>query len=193
MTFSIVALNGVNLGIGTVSGSVAVGSRVPWVKKEVGAIATQGYTEVAYGRRGLSLLEKGLSPNEALEDISGEDSSPEKRQVAIMDSTGEVTCKTGSLCPEKKNSAIGEDCVSIGNMLRNEKTVSNMVETYEEGGRFSKRILNAIEAGANAGGDRRGNRTAAIVVRGERNLDIEIDVSESPVEDLKERYEKRTR
>lgn len=193
MTFSIVALEGANLGVGVVSGSASVGSRVPWVKEKIGAVATQGYTETAYGKRGLSLLEEGLAPKEALANIAGRDPEPEKRQVAIMDFSGEIAFKTGSLCPEKKNSEMGKDCISIGNMLKNEKTVSKMVEAFEEGGIFSQRILNALEAGARSGGDRRGDRTAALIVRGEENLNIEIDLSESPVEELREKYDERTR
>lgn len=188
MTFSIIALNGRNIGVGVVSGSVSVGSRVPWVKKEIGAIATQGYTEVAYGKRGLSLLEEGLAPSEVLENIARKDPEAEKRQVAIMDSSGKIAFKTGSLCPKKKNLEIGKDCISIGNTLKNEKTVSRTVEVFEQEGVFSQRILNALEAGARSGGDLRGNRTASLVVRGDENLNIDVDLSESPVEDLKEKY-----
>lgn len=193
MTFSIIASNEGNLGIGVVSGSASVGRRVPWVKEKVGAIATQGYTEITYGKRGLTLLEKGLIPDEVLENIARKDPEPEKRQVGILNSSGEIASKTGSLCPGKKNSETGDGYISMGNMLRNEETVPKMMEVFEEGGIFSQRILNALEAGARSGGDRRGNRTAALVVRGGENLNIEIDLSESPVEELREKYEERTR
>lgn len=189
MTFSILATDGETLGVGVVSGSTAVGDRVPWVEEGVGAIATQGYTETEYGRKGLSLLEEGLDPSSTLEKLLREDRAPEKRQAAIMSLSGEKAVHTGSSCPEERDSGSWGNGVSIGNMLERKRVIPEMVEAFRDRGSLFSRIMRALESGADAGGDRRGNRAAAVLIEGEENVDIGIDMSEDPLEDLKNEYE----
>lgn len=191
MTFSIVATDGESIGIGTVSGSVGVGKRVPWVKEGVGAIATQGYTETGYGNYGLEFLENGLSSRAVLQKLIREDPSPERRQVAILKPSGEKAIHTGGSCPEKRHSLSAGNCISLGNMLRNEETVSAMIENFSGREGLVLRLLRALEAGADAGGDRRGNRTAALVVKGVEDFDIGIEESDNPFQNLREEYEKQ--
>ncbi len=187
MTFSIVGIDEKSIGVGVVSGSVAVRNRVPWVKNKIGAIVTQAYTETMYGKRGLELLERGEEPREVLKTLIKKDSEPEKRQVGILKKSGAKATHTGVACPEEKDSVEKQKCIGLGNMLQNKKTVSNMVNKFsEEDGEISIRILKALEAGAKTGGDRRGNQTAAIVLKGEENLRLEIDKSNTPIQELKE-------
>lgn len=190
MTFSLVAFDGKNYGVAVASGSVDVIERVPWVEKGVGAIATQGYTETRYGWEGLKLLKKGITPEGVLKEVSSKDQEPERRQVAIVDSLGRKVSHTGSFCPDKKSSKMGRSCVAIGNLLEDESSVEAMVEKFAEDGDFPFRILNALKAGVSYGGDRRGNRTAALVVRGDENLEIGIGLSDSPIEDLEKKYQR---
>lgn len=191
MTFSIVATDGKSIGIGTVSGSVGIGKRVPWVKGGVGAIATQGYTETRYGSYGLELLENGLSSQATLQKLIREDSNPERRQVAILKPSGEKAIHTGGSCPEERHSLSAGNCISLGNMLQSERTVSAMIENFSGRERLALRLLRALEAGADAGGDRRGNRTAALSARGVEDFDIGIEESDNPLQDLREKYERQ--
>lgn len=186
MTFSILVRTGETLGVGVVSGSVGVGCRVPWIKKGVGAIATQGYTRTAYGRGGLELLDQGEDPESALKKLRERDPTPDKRQVAILDSRGKYSIFTGGSCPDEKGAEIKKNCVCIGNYLKTNETLSKMASSFLESDESPlRRILKAMEAGRDAGGDKRGNRTAAIVVKGSENLKISVDESKSPVRDLK--------
>lgn len=133
MTFSIIAKSEEALGVGVVSGSTAVRKRVPWVKSKVGAIATQGYTKTRYGRKGLRLLEEGVEPKSALENLLQEDSSPERKQVAIIDSSGRMAVHTGSSRPRKRCSKTREKYIALGNLLKSEKTISAMAEAFGKG------------------------------------------------------------
>lgn len=190
MTFSIIGKRGKSLGVGVVSGSTAVRNRVPWVKRQVGAIATQAYTETMYGEKGLKLLEEGASPRSALHQLLQEDVQPQKRQVALLDNSGEQAMHTGSSCPKKRSAACGEDCIAIGNLLESRQTAPAMVKAFGRVGSLSKCILQALEAGANMGGDQRGNQTAALLIKGNENIDIGIDASKYPLKDLRRAYEK---
>lgn len=189
MTFSIIGRESETFGVGVASGSIGVIDRVPWVRGDVGAIATQAYTETMYGKRGILLLERGEDPQKILRKLVGEDLEPEKRQVAIMDRDGKKAVHTGSSCPRETSSKKGRDCIAIGNMLENEKTVSAMVENFEKSDRrLASRIIMALKSGARVGGDRRGNRTAALVVRGKEKLDIGVDFHRTPIEELERKY-----
>lgn len=191
MTFSIIGKKIEDLGVGVVSGSVAVRRRVPWVKKKVGAVVTQGYTLTEYGRKGLSLLEQREDPKQTLKSLMEEDLNPERRQVAIMNKYGSIAIHTGSSCPKEMAEKEGKNCLAIGNMLKTKQTVLAMVKDFERSdGSLSFRILRALKRGAELGGDRRGNRTAALVVSGEKEeVDIGIDSHQTPVRELERRYD----
>lgn len=189
MTFSIIVREGDSFGVGVVSGSVGVGDRVPWAREGVGAVVTQAYTETKYGSRGVLLLERGVKPREILRKLTKEDPDPDRRQVAIMGREGEVAVHTGSSCPRERSSKRGEGCVAVGNMLENKKTVSAMIENFEKSeGKLAPRIITALKSGADVGGDRRGNRTAALVVRGEERVDLGIYSHRTPIEELESGY-----
>ncbi len=96
---------------------------------------------------------------------------------------------TGTACPKKRSSARSETCIAIGNLLQSTNTAPAMVKAFGRSESLSECIVEALEAGAKEGGDRRGNRTAALLVKGEENVDIGIDASSHPLKDLRRRYE----
>jgi uncharacterized Ntn-hydrolase superfamily protein len=203
MTFSIVARcpKTKTLGVCVSTAVPAVGSVVPHVKAEVGAIATQGFTNVLYGTNGLKLLEMGFSPETALEAMLKEDVEREKRQVTFIDINGRTAAFTGKETPEWKGHLIGKDYVVAGNCLVGPQVVEAMAQTFEAAsGNLAERLLKALEAGQGAGGDKRGKASAAILVVNTKpsptrpSIDLRIDSHPNPVAELRKVWEdfKRT-
>jgi len=202
MTFSIVARDPKTLALGVaVSTAVpAVGSVVPHVQTDVGAIATQAQTNILYGTEGLQLLKKGLPPQKALEIMLIKDRDREKRQVAILDIQGRTAAFTGLETEDWKGHQIGEDHIVAGNMLACERVILAMSESFEqEKGSLAERLLKALEAGQNAGGDRRGRISAALKVADRRwrsasrpILDLRVDAHPDPVKELRRVYKVST-
>lgn len=198
MTFSIVARCPKTLALGVaVSTAVpAVGSVVPHVKVNVGAIATQAQTNIAYGIEGLWLLEKGEVPQKALKKLLAADKDREKRQVIIIDAKGRTAAFTGKETEDWKGHAIGEDCVVAGNMLTGTNVIRAMRDSFvEQKGTLALRLLKALEAGQNVGGDRRGRLSAALIVADIRwigssrpLLDLRVDAHSNPVAELRRVY-----
>ena len=198
MTFSIVARCPKTLALGVcVSTAVpATGSVVPHVEAKVGAIATQGQTSVLYGINGLKLLKMGLSPQTALDAMLKEDSEREKRQVAIIDKDGRTAAFTGKETLEWKGHLIGEDYVVAGNTLAGAQVIEAMTQTFKNSkGDLAERLLKALEAGQEAGGDRRGRASAALFVVDKQPLptrpfvDLRIDSHPNPVAELRRVWE----
>jgi len=198
LTFSIVARCPKTLALGVaVSTAVpAVGSVVPHVEAGVGAIATQAQTNIFYGIEGLKLLKEGLSPQAALETMLQKDVDREKRQVIIIDAQGRTAAFTGKENIEWKGHLIGKDCVVAGNMLVGSRVIKTMLETFEtQRGRLSERLLKALEAGHETGGDKRGRMSAALRVVGKHwesetrpFLDLRVDAHPDPVTELRRIY-----
>ena len=198
-TFSLVArCSRTNeVGVCVATAIPAVGSVVPYAEAGVGAIATQALTNVIYGTRGLELLRSGLSPQEALEIILREDSERESRQVIMIDVHGRTAAFTGKANVDWKGHLIGEDYVVAGNMLVSAQVIQAMAEAFEtSGGELEERLLNALEAGQKAGGDKRGKRSAAVLVmkrpeyRGIRPfIDLRVEYDEDPVKELRRIFE----
>ena len=185
------------VGVCVATAIPAVGSVVPYAEAGVGAIATQALTNVIYGTRGLELLRSGLSPQEALEIILREDSERESRQVIMIDVHGRTAAFTGKANVDWKGHLIGEDYVVAGNMLVSAQVIQAMAEAFEtSGGELEERLLNALEAGQKAGGDKRGKRSAAVLVmkrpeyRGIRPfIDLRVEYDEDPVKELRRIFE----
>jgi len=194
-TFSIVARcpESGALGVAVATGAVGVRSRVPHLALGVGAIATQGYTEIMYGVLGLKLLKRGLEPKEVLKYLLERDAGREYRQVAIIDSRGRKAAHTGRRTPRWSGHRIGANYVVAGNLLRGEEVVLAMEEAFKRNTRlnFEERLLLALEAGERAGGDRRGVVSSALLVArpGSPTLDLSVDYHESPIEELRRRLE----
>ncbi|MFQ6086875.1 MAG: DUF1028 domain-containing protein [Candidatus Bathyarchaeia archaeon] len=198
MTFSIVARcpKTPSLGVSVSTAIPAVGSVVPHVEARVGAIATQGQTNVLYGINGLKLLKMGFSPQTALDVMLKEDSKREKRQVAIIDKDGRTAAFTGKATLEWKGHLVGEDYVVAGNALAGAQVIEAMAQAFENSkGDLAERLLKALEAGQEAGGDRRGRASAALLVVNKKPLptrpftDLRVDAHPNPVAELRRIWE----
>lgn len=198
MTFSIVALDPKTktLGVSVSTAVPAVGSVVPHVEVGVGAIATQAQTNVLYGIEGLKLLKAGLTPQTALKTMLQKDIDKEKRQVIIIDAQGRTAAFTGRENVEWKGHMIGKNCAAAGNILTESHVIKAMIETFEATkGKLAERLLKALEAGQEAGGDKRGRMSAALLVAGEQwisetrpVLDLRVDAHQDPVKELRRIY-----
>jgi len=188
-TFSIIAISSDSrlMGIAVASGSTYVGYRVPHAKPGIGIVATQAYTNILYGINGLELLAKGLAPQDTLNRLLGEDSERELRQVAIMDFEGRKAVFTGAGAPVYCAEIVGEDYVVIGNLLSRKEVVSGMAKQFESSkGDFAERIIEALKAGSAIGGDKRGEKSTALIVISTEKVeaDIKVGVHENPIEEL---------
>src|SRR5438445_3307861 len=196
MTFSIVARDpqAGESGIAVQSKFLAVGAVVPWAKAGVGAIATQSWANTSYGPRGLELLASGLSVQETLAQLIGEDDGRASRQVGIVGVDGQPATFTGDQCFPWAGGQVGEHYTCQGNILVGEDTVLAMARTFEQTtGRLCDRLVAALAAGQAAGGDSRGQQSAALlVVRqgggyggfNDRWIDIRVDDHPAPIEEL---------
>ncbi len=188
-TFSILARSRDSelIGVAVATGSESVDERVPHAKPGVGVVATQAYTNIAYGINGLELLAEGRHPQEVLNRLLMEDSDCELRQVAIMDFKGRRSVFTGAKTPEFHGEFLGRDYVVIGNLLVGIEVIKSMAEAFEGSrGDLARRMVIALKAGKESGGDRRGEKSAALIVvgRGEVEAKAMVDVHKTPIEAL---------
>ncbi len=196
MTFSIVARDPQTgeLGVAVQSKFLAVGAVVPWAKAGVGAIATQSWANTSYGPRGLELLANGLSTQEVLAQLIGEDEGRASRQLGIVGVTGQPATFTGDQCYSWAGGHAGDHYTCQGNILVGEETVLAMARTFEQtAGHLCDRLVAALAAGQVAGGDSRGQQSAALlVVRhgggyggfNDRFIDLRVDDHPRPIDEL---------
>src|ERR1051326_3665664 len=196
MTFSIVGRDPLTgeLGIAVQSKFLAVGAVVPWAKAGVGAIATQAWANTSYGPRGLELLAGGLSAVETVAQLIKDDEGRASRQVGIIGVDGEPATYTGDECFPWAGGHTGEHYACQGNILVGEDTVLAMARTFEQArGPLCERLVAAHAAGPAAGGDSRGQESAALVVVragggysgfNDRFIDLRVDDHPQPIEEL---------
>ena len=146
-----------------------VGNGVPWVRKGVGAVATQANTRTEYGNELLDALAKGEAPDLALKRLLAADSGFQGRQVGVIDSKGRVAQFTGSGPAQWAGHRTGPNYVTQGNILVGPEVIEAVAKNFEasEGQprHLGDRLIDAIMAGFVLGGDKRhGNRTSAAVV-----------------------------
>lgn len=193
-TFSLVARcpKTFSLGVCTSSATPAVRSRVPHVETGIGAIATQANTNILYGINGLKLLKKDFSPQAALETLLTEDHDRETRQVIIIDKQGRTAAFTGEETIGWKGHIIGKDYVVAGNMLVGSRVIEAMAQTFDGS---KGKLMRTLEAGQEAGGDKRGKTSAALVVAIEEQkgpgsfIDLKVDRHQNPIEELRRTFE----
>lgn len=195
-TYSIVARDPATgeMGVAVQSHWFSVGSIVPWAEAGVGAIATQSFVDPAYGPRGLDLMRSGMSAPDALKALVPADPGEALRQVVFVDAKGRVAVHTGSKCIESAVHKTGEQYSCQANMMLNDKVVPAMAKAYEStAGDLAERLMAALEAGQAAGGDIRGQQSAAmLIVRGagtgrpwaDRVLDLRVEDHTDPVREL---------
>lgn len=173
---------------------LAVGPIVPWAEANAGAIATQAYANTSYGPRGLQMLKLGFSAEETLKKLLETDEGREHRQVGIVDAQGRAAAFTGKECYPWAGHIVGKNFSVQGNILVSQETVEAMAEAFEKTrGSLWEKLLEALRAGQRAGGDRRGQQSAAIVIVKEkggygeftdRMIDLRVDDHPQPIEEL---------
>ena len=195
-TFSIVGYDAETgaLGIAVQSKFFAVGSVVPWAEAGVGAIATQSWANTTFGPNGLKFLKSGLSAEQSLERLVAEASGRATRQVGIVDAKGNIANYTGNECNEWAGAVSGKHYTAQGNILAGEKVVKAMGKAFEEtDGELADKLMAALFAGQEAGGDVRGQQSAALLVVQEgsgyggfndRYIDLRVDDAKKPIEEL---------
>lgn len=195
-TFSIVARDPVTqeLGVAVQSKFLAVGAVVPWAKANVGAIATQAYANLDYGELGLELLKKGYTADETLKALLALDEGREDRQVGIVDAQGNAVSYTGERCHLWAGGLYGDNYACQGNILVSGETVTALADTFESTeGTLARRLLEALKAAQNAGGDSRGRQSAALLIVREngsyggyndRAIDLRVDDDPEPIDKL---------
>jgi uncharacterized Ntn-hydrolase superfamily protein len=166
-TFSIVAadLEAGEVGCAVQSKYFSVGSVVPWARAEVGAVATQAAGVAVYGLRAIDELAGGATPEEALRRVLADDPGRETRQLGIVTADGRAAAFTGTECSDWAGHRVGAGFAVQGNILTGPGVVDEMARAYEETvGPLVERLVAVLEAGQAAGGDRRGQQSAAVVV-----------------------------
>jgi uncharacterized Ntn-hydrolase superfamily protein len=167
ITYSIVARDPATgeLGVAVQSHWFSVGSIVPWARPGVGAVATQANAEITYGPRGLELLEQGLGAEEVLAQLVAQDAGAATRQVAIVDARGVAAAHTGEQCIEFAGHVLGDGVSCQANMMANDRVWPEMLEAFLwASGSLTSRLLAALDAAEEAGGDVRGRQSSAILV-----------------------------
>jgi uncharacterized Ntn-hydrolase superfamily protein len=182
-------------GVVTQSKFLAVGSVVPWAEPGVGAVATQAYANPRYGPDGLALLRGGASAEETVRVLTEADEGREHRQVGVVDAQGGSASFTGSKCFDWAGGLTGACFAAQGNILVGEETVAALATTFTAtaGRPLAERLLECLAAAQAAGGDRRGQQSAALLVverdggyAGMSNvlIDLRVDDHDQPVAEL---------
>jgi uncharacterized Ntn-hydrolase superfamily protein len=196
-TYSIVAcdLAAGQWGVGVQSKFLAVGSVVPWAEPQVGAIATQSYANPRYGPDGLALLREGRTAAEVVEALTAADEGRDERQVGVVDSAGTAATYTGTACHEWAGGRTGDGYAAQGNILVSAATVDALAVTFESNSHLelAERLIECLAAAQAAGGDRRGQQSASLLVV-EKNagyarlsdtiVDLRVDDHERPITEL---------
>jgi uncharacterized Ntn-hydrolase superfamily protein len=192
MTFSITArcAETGQFGVAVSTKLLAVGALCPFVAVGVGAISSQSFVNPYLGVDGLRLLAEGLTPEEALPRLLAADPGAAMRQVAIVDAAGRTAAHSGGDCVGWFGHRTGDGFVAAGNMLVGEDTIAAMADAFaaSAGQPLAERLVQALEAGQAAGGDRRGRQSAALLVAGDEEyplVDLRVDDHLDPVAELR--------
>jgi uncharacterized Ntn-hydrolase superfamily protein len=201
-TYSIVAcdLEARQWGVATQSRFLAVGSVVPWAEADVGAVATQSYANPRYGPDGLARLRQGQTAQQTVDALTAGDDERDQRQVGIVDARGGAATFTGAKCMEWAGGRTGDRYAAQGNILVSGETVDALAETFEQRAELplAERLLECLAAAQAAGGDRRGQQSAALIVvekeagygaLSDTLVDLRVDDHATPIEELRRLYE----
>ena len=175
---------------------LAVGCVVPWAEPLVGAIATQSYANPRYGPEGLALLREGVSAADAVARLTEADDERATRQLGIVDAEGRGATFTGAECHEWAGGRTGPCYAAQGNILVSAETVDGLADTFEAtaGKPLVERLLDCLDAAQAAGGDSRGQQSAAVLVVGPEQgyaglsdvfVDLRVDDHPRPLEELR--------
>jgi uncharacterized Ntn-hydrolase superfamily protein len=197
-TYSICAcdLEAQQWGVAVQSKFLAVGCIVPWAEPLAGAVATQSWANPRYGPEGLALLRQGLGAEEVVERLTSADDDRAQRQLGVLDAHGHGASYTGEGCQEWAGHRTGAGYAVQGNILVSGETVDALAETFEAtaGKPLVERLLDCLDAAQTAGGDRRGQQSAALLVVGPEQgfaglsdvfVDLRVDDHERPLAELR--------
>jgi uncharacterized Ntn-hydrolase superfamily protein len=199
VTFSIVAadVEAGEVGCAVQSKYFSVGSVVPWAQAGLGAVATQAAGVAVYGPRALEELARGAAPEAALDRVLAADAGRETRQLGIVTADGRAAAFTGAECNEWAGHRLGAGYAVQGNILAGEAVVDAMAHAFEDTpGPLVERLVVSLEAGQAAGGDRRGQQSAAVVVERmgastesregiDRICDLRVEDHAAPIAELR--------
>ena len=196
MTFSLVGkCNRTGMfGAAVTTSSIGVGCRVPWARAGVGAICTQHRTDPRLGPRGLDLLEAGKSASETVAELTVNDPTIGWRQLAVIDKNGGTACFHGDRIGSIHAGAEGDCCCAAGNIIRNEQIPAAMVAAFEASAAdpLAERLILALEAGDEAGGEFRLLKSAAVLVVDEYSfplVDLRVEFDRAPLIELRYLWE----
>jgi uncharacterized Ntn-hydrolase superfamily protein len=196
-TYSIVALDETTgeLGVAVQSHWFSVGALVPWAQAGVGAVATQSFIKIEYGPEGLQLMREGKTAEEALTILLDQDEGKAVRQVGMVDAIGNVAVHTGKDCIDFAGHIVGKNYTIQANLMEKSTVPEAMANAFEStSGELADRMLAALEAAQNEGGDLRGKQSAAIlIVSGKPTgisykdvvMDLRIEDHPTPIKELK--------
>ncbi len=197
-TYSIVAcdLAAGQWGVAVQSKFLAVGSVVPWAEPHVGAIATQSYANPRYGPDGLALLREGRSAGDVVEELTRADEDRAERQVGVVDGNGRAATFTGDACHDWAGGRTGDRYAAQGNILVSAATVDALAATFESNAHLElgQRLIECLAAAQAAGGDRRGQQSASLLVvekdagyakLSDAVIDLRVDDHERPIAELR--------
>ena len=200
-TYSIVAcdLDAGQWGVAVESKFLAVGTVVPWAAAHVGALATQSYANPRYGPDGLALLGDGLSAEEVIDSLTSSDKDKALRQVGVVDGRGRAASFTGEGCHEWAGGRTGDGYAAQGNILVSAETVDALAATFESKRELplAERLTDCLAAAQAAGGDRRGQQSAALLVvqkdagyggLSDTLVDLRVDDHPEPIAELRRLY-----
>jgi uncharacterized Ntn-hydrolase superfamily protein len=200
MTYSIVARDpgASEWGVAVQSKFLSVGSVVPWAEANVGALATQAYANPRYGPDGLALLREGSNAAEVVERLVAADDGRDERQLGVVDRNGGSAAYTGPGCMDWAGHRTGENYAAQGNILVSGATVDALAETFlSASGTLAQRLIDCLQAAQTAGGDKRGQQSAALlIVRAQGGYaglsdlvcDLRVDDHERPIDELARLY-----
>jgi uncharacterized Ntn-hydrolase superfamily protein len=196
VTYSIIGRDEEEIGVAVQSQAFNSGAAVPWVRAGVGAIATQSFTDRRYGYRGLELLAAGRSPQNALDELRAADPLPAFRQVAFMSLDGATAQWTGERCIEACGHVSGDGWAAQGNMLVTDAWQAMGAAFASTAGSLAQRLMAALEAAEETGGDFRGRGGCGIVVAPlqgepwERVLDLRVEEGDESLVELRRLLER---
>lgn len=195
MTYSIVARDPEtsHLGVAVASRFFAVGATVPHIRGRVGAIATQAFVSPLYGTEGLKLLEQGMSPQAIIDTLTSWDAGQRNRQVHLIDAQGRNAAFTGADCVDWAGHLLAEGVSVAGNMLEGPEVLASTLAAYQANmhRQLAERLLIAMQAGEDAGGDKRGKQSASLTIYRDQDyawLDIRADDDSDPLAELRRLY-----
>lgn len=196
-TYSIVAFDPKtgDMGVAVQSHWFSVGTIVSWGEAGVGVVATQSFVNPSFGPRGLEMLKQGKVPQQVVDELIASDEGRDFRQLAVLDANGNASSFTGKNCIQPAGNLVGNGFSVQANLMSNDKIWPAMAEAFKNSnGPLAERMLAALEAAENAGGDVRGRQSAALlVVRGkstgkiweDKLIDLRIDDNPEPLIELK--------